>query len=42
MSCAFGTAYSIVREDEDLAAIVEHTGAGCAFGPANGGLFAAH
>src|SRR5215216_3255922 len=42
MSGAFGPAYSIQREDEDLAAIVEHTGAECVFGPANGGLFALH
>jgi pimeloyl-ACP methyl ester carboxylesterase len=42
MSGAFGPAYSIWREDEDLAALVEHTGAECVFGPANGGLFALH
>jgi pimeloyl-ACP methyl ester carboxylesterase len=42
MSGAFGPAYSIQREDEDLAAIVEHTAAECIFGPANGGLFALH
>jgi pimeloyl-ACP methyl ester carboxylesterase len=42
MSGGFGPAYSIRREDEDLAAIVEHTGAECVFGPANGGLFALH
>jgi pimeloyl-ACP methyl ester carboxylesterase len=42
MSGAFGPAYSIRREDEDLAALVEHTGAECVFGPANGGLFALH
>jgi pimeloyl-ACP methyl ester carboxylesterase len=40
MSGTFGPAYSIQREDEDLAAMVEHTGAECVFGPANGGLFA--
>src|SRR5215207_4851102 len=42
MSGAFGPAYSIQREDEDLAAMVEHTAAECVFGPANGGLFALH
>jgi pimeloyl-ACP methyl ester carboxylesterase len=42
MSGAFEPAYSIQREDEDLAAMVQHTGAGCVFGPANGGLFALH
>ncbi len=42
MSGGFGAAYGIQREDEDLAAIVEHTGAECVFGPANGGLFALH
>ena len=42
MSGAFGPAYSIQREDEDLAAIVEHSAAECIFGPANGGLFALH
>jgi pimeloyl-ACP methyl ester carboxylesterase len=42
MSGAFGPVYSIQREDEDLAAIVEHTAAECVFGPANGGLFALH
>jgi pimeloyl-ACP methyl ester carboxylesterase len=42
MSGAFGPAYGIEREDEDLAALVEHTGAECVFGPANGGLFALH
>jgi pimeloyl-ACP methyl ester carboxylesterase len=42
MSGAFGPAYSIQREDEDLAALVEGTGAECVFGPANGGLFALH
>ena len=34
--------YSIDREDEDLAALVERTGAEYVFGPANGGLFALH
>ena len=38
----FGPAYGIQREDEDLAAMVEHTAAECVFGPANGGLFALH
>jgi pimeloyl-ACP methyl ester carboxylesterase len=38
----FGPAYGIQREDEDLAAVVEHTAAECVFGPANGGLFALH
>jgi pimeloyl-ACP methyl ester carboxylesterase len=42
MSGPFGPAYGIEREDEDLAAIVEHTGAERVFGPANGGLFALH
>ena len=42
MSGAFGPAYSIRREDEDLAVLVEHTGAQGVFGPANGGLFALH
>jgi pimeloyl-ACP methyl ester carboxylesterase len=42
MSGAFGPTYGIQREDEDLAAMVHHTGAECVFGPANGGLFALH
>ena len=42
MSGAFGPDYGIQREDEDLAAIVEHTAAECVFGPADGGLFALH
>jgi pimeloyl-ACP methyl ester carboxylesterase len=42
MSDAFGPACGIQREDEDLAAMVEHTAAECVFGPANGGLFALH
>jgi pimeloyl-ACP methyl ester carboxylesterase len=42
MSGAFGSAYNIQREDEDLAAMVEHAAAECVFGPANGGLFALH
>jgi pimeloyl-ACP methyl ester carboxylesterase len=42
MSGAFGPDYSIQREDEDLAALVEHTAAECVFGPADGGLFALH
>jgi pimeloyl-ACP methyl ester carboxylesterase len=42
MSSTYGPAYNIQREDEDLAALVEHTAAECVFGPANGGLFALH
>jgi pimeloyl-ACP methyl ester carboxylesterase len=42
MSGAYGHAYGIHREDEDLAAMVVHTAAECVFGPANGGLFALH
>src|SRR5690349_13818278 len=42
MSGGFGPAYDIRREDEDLAAIVEHAAADLVFGPANGGLFALH
>jgi pimeloyl-ACP methyl ester carboxylesterase len=42
MSGGFGAAYGIGREDEDLAAMVEHSSAECIFGPANGGLFALH
>jgi hypothetical protein len=42
MSGAFGSAYGIQREDENLAALLEHTAAECVFGPANGGLFALH
>jgi pimeloyl-ACP methyl ester carboxylesterase len=42
MSGAFGPAYGMQREDEDLAALVEQTAAECVFGPANGGLFALH
>jgi pimeloyl-ACP methyl ester carboxylesterase len=42
MSGAFGPVYGIQREDEDLAALVEHTAAERVFGPANGGLFALH
>jgi pimeloyl-ACP methyl ester carboxylesterase len=38
----FGPAYGIEREDEDLAALVDRTGARCVFGPADGGLFALH
>src|SRR3954452_22059805 len=41
-SGAVCSAYSIEREDEDLAAVVEHTGAEFVFGPADGGLFALH
>ena len=40
MSGAYGPAYGIQREDEDLAAMIEHTAAERVFGPANGGLFA--
>jgi hypothetical protein len=42
MSGAFGPVYGIQREDEDLAALVEHTAAECVFGAANGGLFVLH
>ena len=42
MSGPFGPAYGIEREDEDLAAVVEHSGAELVFGPANGALFALH
>jgi pimeloyl-ACP methyl ester carboxylesterase len=42
MSGPFGPAYGVRREDEDLAALVEGTGAACVFGPANGGLFGLH
>jgi pimeloyl-ACP methyl ester carboxylesterase len=42
MSGAYGPAYGIQREDEDLAAMIEHTAAERVFGPANGGLFALH
>jgi pimeloyl-ACP methyl ester carboxylesterase len=42
MSGPFGPGYSIEREDEDLAALVNHTGAELVFGPADGGLFALH
>jgi pimeloyl-ACP methyl ester carboxylesterase len=42
MSGPVGPAYSIEREDEDLAAVVERTGARFVFGPADGGLFALH
>jgi pimeloyl-ACP methyl ester carboxylesterase len=42
MSGPVGPAYSIEREDEDLAAVVERTGAEFVFGPADGGLFALH
>jgi Homeodomain-like domain len=40
MSGAFGPAYGIEREDEDLAASVQHTAAECVFRLANDGLFA--
>jgi pimeloyl-ACP methyl ester carboxylesterase len=42
MSGPIGPTYRIEREDEDLAALVERTGAEFVFGPANGGLFALH
>jgi pimeloyl-ACP methyl ester carboxylesterase len=41
-SGAFGPSYGIRREDEDLAALVQHAAAERVFGPANGGLFALH
>jgi pimeloyl-ACP methyl ester carboxylesterase len=42
MSGPMGRAYSIEREDEDLAAVVHQTGAELVFGTADGGLFALH
>jgi pimeloyl-ACP methyl ester carboxylesterase len=42
MSGPIGPAYTIEREDEDFAAVVEKTGAEFVFGPADGGLFALH
>src|SRR5437762_1509500 len=42
MSGPAGREYSMEREDEDLAAVVNHTGAEFVFGPADGGLFALH
>jgi pimeloyl-ACP methyl ester carboxylesterase len=42
MSGPVGHEYSIEREDEDLAAVVNQTGAEFVFGPADGGLFALH
>lgn len=42
MSGPVGPEYGIEREDEDLAAVVNHTGAEFVFGTANGGLFALH
>ncbi|MGH3620730.1 MAG: alpha/beta fold hydrolase [Sciscionella sp.] len=42
MSGPIGPGYSIEREDEDLAALIQQTGAECVFGPADGGLFALH
>src|SRR4051795_9039682 len=42
MSGPMGPAYSIEREDVDLAALGERTGAGVVCGPADGGLFALH
>ena len=38
----FGPDYGIAREDEDLDAVITHTGARCVFGTADGGLFALH
>jgi pimeloyl-ACP methyl ester carboxylesterase len=42
MSGPVGREYRIEREDEDLAAVVNQTGAEFVFGPADGGLFALH
>lgn len=42
LSGPFGPDYTIKSEDDDLAALVEHTGAQLVFGPADGGLFALH
>lgn len=42
LSGPYGSAYSIRREDDDLAAVVRATGACFVFGPANGALFALH
>jgi pimeloyl-ACP methyl ester carboxylesterase len=42
LSGPYGPNYRLEREDEDLAAVVEATGAHFVFGPANGGLFALH
>jgi pimeloyl-ACP methyl ester carboxylesterase len=42
MSGPVGREYSMEREDEDLAAVVNQTGAEFVFGPADGGLFALH
>src|SRR4051812_709754 len=42
MSGPIGPDYRMEREDEDLAALVERTGAEFVFGPADGGLFALH
>lgn len=42
MSGPIGPEYRIAREDEDLAAVVDGTGAERVFGPADGGLFALH
>ncbi len=38
----YGSRYCIGREDEDLAAVIDHSGAEFVFGPADGGLFALH
>jgi pimeloyl-ACP methyl ester carboxylesterase len=42
MSGPYGPHYSIEREDEDLAAVIDGTGAQYVFGAADGGLFALH
>jgi pimeloyl-ACP methyl ester carboxylesterase len=42
MSGPYGPNYSIEREDEDLAAVIDETGAPYVFGAADGGLFALH
>lgn len=42
MSGPCGPDYTIEREDEDLAAVIEATGASRVFGAADGGLFALH
>ena len=38
----YGSRYCIDREDEDLAAVIDHSGAEFVFGPADRGLFALH
>lgn len=42
MSGPYGPDYCIAREDEDLRAVVDQTGAEFVFGSADGGLFALH